>query len=45
MNTIPRSVQTLLGCQNPDDPVANDLAIQWKENEEVAIAKGTLAGL
>ena len=28
----------MLGAPNPDDPLANDVAQHWKENEKAAIA-------
>jgi len=31
------SIQALLGAPNPDDPLANDVAQSWKENEQAAI--------
>ena len=31
------SIQALLSSPNPDDPLANDVAQHWKENEESAI--------
>jgi ubiquitin-conjugating enzyme E2 N len=31
------SVQALLSSPNPDDPLANDVAQHWKENENNAI--------
>ena len=37
IRTILLSIQALLGAPNPDDPLANDVAQQWKENEAVAI--------
>jgi hypothetical protein len=33
------SIQALLGAPNPDDPLANDVAQHWKENEKAAIAQ------
>ncbi|BEJ16745.1 hypothetical protein CspHIS471_0601460 [Cutaneotrichosporon sp. HIS471] len=33
------SIQALLGAPNPDDPLANDVAQAWKENEKAAIAE------
>jgi len=32
------SIQALLSAPNPDDPLAADVAQQWKENEAIAIA-------
>lgn len=40
IRTILLSIQALLGAPNPDDPLANDVAQQWKENEQVAIDTG-----
>jgi ubiquitin-protein ligase len=34
------SVQALLSAPNPDDPLANDVASHWKEDEKGAIAQG-----
>jgi ubiquitin-protein ligase len=31
------SIQALLGAPNPDDPLANDVAQHWKEDEKGAI--------
>jgi len=31
------SIQALLSAPNPDDPLANDVAEQWKVNEVEAI--------
>lgn len=31
------SIQALLSAPNPDDPLANDVAEQWKVNEADAI--------
>lgn len=33
----PLSIQALLGAPNPDDPLANDVAKNWKDNEAEAI--------
>jgi len=38
IRTILLSIQALLGAPNPDDPLAPDVAKQWKENEAAAIA-------
>ena len=35
--TILLSIQALLGAPNPDDPLANDVAQRWKEDEPAAI--------
>ena len=36
------SIQALLSAPNPDDPLANDVAEQWKTNESKAIETGVL---
>jgi len=36
------SIQALLSAPNPDDPLANDVAEQWKLNEVDAIRTGTI---
>lgn len=41
IRTVLLSVQALLSAPNPDDPLANDVAQQWKENEEKAIQLGS----
>ncbi|KAJ8098663.1 ubiquitin-conjugating enzyme/RWD-like protein [Lipomyces tetrasporus] len=38
IRTILLSVQALLGAPNPDDPLANDVAQRWKEDERAAIS-------
>lgn len=38
IRTILLSIQALLGAPNPDDPLANDVAQEWKLNEPQAIA-------
>lgn len=38
IRTILLSIQALLGAPNPDDPLANDVADDWKNNEQKAIA-------
>ncbi|KAF2829886.1 ubiquitin-conjugating enzyme [Ophiobolus disseminans] len=38
IRTILLSIQALLGAPNPDDPLANDVAQAWKENQGQAIA-------
>ncbi len=40
MHAVLLSLQALLGCPNPDDPLANDVANEWKTNEEGAVATG-----
>lgn len=37
IRTVLLSIQALLGAPNPDDPLANDVAQSWKENEADAI--------
>nr|XP_025871574.1 ubiquitin-conjugating enzyme E2 N-like [Vulpes vulpes] len=37
IHTVLRSIQALLRAPNPDDPLANDVAEQWKTNEAQAI--------
>jgi ubiquitin-conjugating enzyme E2 N len=37
IRTILLSIQALLGAPNPDDPLANDVAQNWKEDEQKAI--------
>lgn len=36
-NSNSLSIQALLGAPNPDDPLANDVAQHWKEDEKGAI--------
>ncbi|EAT85297.1 hypothetical protein HBI56_072530 [Parastagonospora nodorum] len=38
IRTVLLSIQALLGVPNPDDPLANDVAQAWKENQAQAIA-------
>ncbi|QBM86098.1 ubiquitin-conjugating enzyme E2 N [Metschnikowia aff. pulcherrima] len=38
IRTILLSIQALLGAPNPDDPLANDVAQEWKADESRAIA-------
>ncbi|KAK8070931.1 hypothetical protein PG997_011134 [Apiospora hydei] len=38
IRTILLSIQALLGAPNPDDPLAADVAKDWKEDENRAIA-------
>ena len=40
MRTVLLSIQALLSAPNPDDPLANDVAQLWKENESQAIRTG-----
>lgn len=37
IRTVLLSIQALLSAPNPDDPLANDVAEQWKVNESQAI--------
>ncbi|KAJ2611101.1 ubiquitin-conjugating enzyme E2 N [Coemansia sp. RSA 1365] len=37
IRTVLLSIQALLSAPNPDDPLANDVADQWKTNEKLAI--------
>ena len=38
IRTVLLSIQALLSAPNPDDPLANDVAEQWKVNEAQAIS-------
>lgn len=38
IRTVLLSIQALLSAPNPDDPLANDVAEQWKINEQQAIS-------
>lgn len=38
IRTILLSIQALLSSPNPDDPLANEVAEEWKGNHEKAIA-------
>lgn len=38
-----RSIQALLSAPNPDDPLAEDVAKHWRENEAVAVQTGVLS--
>ena len=40
IRTVLLSIQALLGAPNPEDPLANDVAAVWKENESLAIDTG-----
>uniref|UniRef100_A0AAX7SXR1 Ubiquitin-conjugating enzyme E2Nb n=1 Tax=Astatotilapia calliptera TaxID=8154 RepID=A0AAX7SXR1_ASTCA len=40
IRTVLLSIQALLSAPNPDDPLANDVAEQWKKNESQAIETG-----
>jgi len=37
IRTVLLSIQALLSCPNPDDPLNNDAAKQWKEDNDGAI--------
>ena len=37
IRTVLLSIQALLSAPNPDDPLANDVAELWKQNEQLAI--------
>ncbi|KAI8051484.1 putative ubiquitin-conjugating enzyme E2 [Syncephalis plumigaleata] len=37
IRTVLLSIQALLSAPNPDDPLANDVAQNWKEDEQAAI--------
>lgn len=37
IRTVLLSIQALLSAPNPDDPLANDVAQHWKDNEKEAI--------
>ena len=40
IRTVLLSIQALLSAPNPDDPLANDVADEWKTNESKAIESG-----
>lgn len=40
MHSVLLSIQALLSSPNPDDPLADDVAAEWKKNEDEAIRKG-----
>lgn len=40
IRTVLISIRALLSAPNPDDPLANDVASQWKNNEAAAIETG-----
>ena len=42
IRTVLLSIQALLSAPNPDDPLANDVAEQWKKEESKAIETGAL---
>jgi len=37
IRTVLLSIQALLSAPNPDDPLANDIAARWKEDEKAAL--------
>lgn len=37
IRTVLLSIQALLSSPNPDDPLANDVATEWKTNNEKAL--------
>jgi len=39
IRTVLLSIQALLSAPNPDDPLANDVAQHWKDDEKSAISK------
>jgi len=39
IRTVLLSIQALMGAPNPDDPLANDVAQQWKSDEKAAIER------
>eukprot|EP01062_Namystynia_karyoxenos_P035477 TRINITY_DN2597_c0_g1_i2.p1 TRINITY_DN2597_c0_g1~~TRINITY_DN2597_c0_g1_i2.p1 ORF type:complete len:149 (+),score=55.75 TRINITY_DN2597_c0_g1_i2:115-561(+) len=39
IRTVLLSIQALLSAPNPDDPLNNEAADQWKQHEEAAVAK------
>ena len=38
------SIQALLSAPNPDDPLAENVAKHWKENEAEAVREGVYCG-
>ena len=42
IRTVLLSIQALLSAPNPDDPLANDVAEEWKANEPKALETGLL---
>lgn len=40
IRTVLLSIQALLSAPNPDDPLENNVADEWKRNEAQAIATG-----
>ena len=45
IRTVLLSIQALLSAPNPDDPLANDVAEQWKTNESKAIETGKTSNI
>lgn len=43
IRTVLLSIQALLSAPNPDDPLANDVASHWKEDEKGAIEQGKIS--
>ena len=43
IRTVLLSIQALLSAPNPDDPLANDVANKWKEDEATAVKTGARA--
>lgn len=41
IRTVLLSIQALLSAPNPDDPLANDVAKEWKTDEVMALKHGT----
>ena len=41
---VPCSIQALLSAPNPDDPLAENVAKHWKENEAEAVRTGDIRG-
>jgi len=42
IRTVLLSIQALLSAPNPDDPLANDVAEMWKQDEPKALEEGAL---
>lgn len=40
IRTVLLTIQRLFSCPNPDDPLNNIAAYQWKNDEEGALKKG-----
>jgi ubiquitin-protein ligase len=43
IRTVLLSIQALLSAPNPDDPLDNNVASHWKEDERGATAKGIVS--